>query len=147
MMAMQRVGVKSVMIPVSVATNATATGQIDTLGYDEVKIIFHLDTAASTSNNPTTMKLSEADDSAAASNFATITGFDGDATDGFVIPNVSASLATIVEFNVDLRARKRYLRTTLCAGTAAQIMGVTAVLSRAEQTSAAAALAAKVVNG
>ena len=144
MMPMQKTGVVSVMVPQSVGTAATATGLIDTLGFEECKIIFHLDTAAAVSNNPSTIKVAEGDTSTA---FTDVTGFVGDATDGFTVPTLSTAAGNIVEFNMDLRGRKRYLKTTLCAAGAASIMGVTAVLSRAKDTSVAQAKAAAVVNG
>ena len=92
-----------------------------------------LDSAASTSNNPTTLKLSESDDTE-ATNFSDITGFEGDATDGFTIPAVSGTLPTVVDMNVDCRARKRYLKVTLTPGVATQIVGATAVLGKAKES-------------
>ena len=122
----------AVIKPQSVATTATVTGNIDTLGYDEVKVCVLLDSSASTSNNPATLKLSESDDTV-VTNFADITGLEGDATDGFTIPAVSASLPTVVDLNVDCRARKRYLKLTLTTGGATMIVGATAALGKAEQ--------------
>ena len=146
MLHLANAGTKMVIIPVSVATNATATGNIDTLGYDYVKVLVLLDTAASTSNNPVVCKLSESDDTV-VTNFADVTGFVGDATDGFTIPNASASVGQVVEMNIDCRARKRYLKVSLTPGTAAQVMGAVAVMGRAESSTEARALAAAVVTG
>ena len=126
----------AVIKPQSVATTATVTGNIDTLGYEEVKVCVLLDSSASTSNNPSTLKLSESDDTV-VTNFADITGFEGDATDGFTIPAVSASLPTVVDLAVDCRARKRYLKLTLTPGGATMIVGATAVLGKAKESAAA----------
>jgi hypothetical protein len=117
--------------PQSVASTATVTGVLDTLGYDEVKVCVLLDSAATTSDNPSTLKLSESDD---LTTYADITGLEGDATDGFTIPLVSGTLPTVVDLNVDCRARKRYLKLTLTPGEATMIVGATAVLGKAEQS-------------
>lgn len=126
----------AVIKPQSVATTATATGTIDTLGYESVKVSVLLDSAASTTSNPVTLKLSESDDTE-ATNFSDITGFEGDATDGFTIPAVSATLPTVVTLDVDSRARKRYLKVTLTPGGAAQLVGATAVLGKAKESASA----------
>jgi hypothetical protein len=147
MMQLQDCGVRSVIVPQSVASNATATGRIDTLGYDEVKILVHLDSAASTTSNPAQIKVLESEDTV-VTNFAAITGFDGDATDGFVIPAVSASLGTIVALNLDLRKRKRYLRLLVQPSTAgAMLVSADAVLGRAENSANAHADAGIQVDG
>ena len=85
MFPLQHAGSVAVIAPASTATNATASGNIDTLGYDEVKVQVLLDSAGATSSNPSVLKLSESDDTV-VTNFANITGFVGDATDGFTIP-------------------------------------------------------------
>ena len=126
----------AVIKPQSVASNATATGTIDRLGYEEVKVNVLLDSAASTTSNPSVLKMSESDDTE-ATNFADITGFVGDATDGFTIPAVSATLPTSVSLAVDCRARKRYLKLTLTPGGAAQLVGATAELGKAKESASA----------
>ena len=120
----------AVLAPASVATNATATANIDTLGYDYATIDVLLDSSASTTNNPAVLQIAESDDTV-VTNFATFTGSVGD-TD-FTIPAVSATLPTVVRLNVDCRARKRYLRLSLTTAGAAMIVGATASLSRADE--------------
>lgn len=146
MFTLQDTGSVALIAPASVATNATATANIDTLGYDEVKVQVLLDSAGATSSNPATLKLSESDDTV-VSNFANITGFVGDATDGFTIPAADTANPQVVELNVDCRARKRYLKLTVTPAGAAQILGATAVLGRAESTTAARAKAAVSASG
>lgn len=124
----------AVVKPASIASNATSTGIIDTLGYEECKVSVLLDSAASTTNNPSALNLQEAD-TTDASNFSTISGFEGD-TD-FTIPAVSATLPTTIDMDVDCRARKRYLRVQLTPGGAAMICGVTAVLGKAKESPSA----------
>ena len=146
MFPLQNTGLVSVITPTSTATTATSTGNIDMLGYESVLVAVHLNSQAATSSNPATLKLSESDDTV-VSNFADITGFVGDATDGFTIPAVSASLGTVVQMNVDCRARKRYLKVTITPAGTTQIVAATAVLGKAKDSTAAAAKAGVVVTG
>ena len=142
MFPLQNAGSVAVIAPASTATNATAAGVIDTLGYEEVKVCVLLDSAGSTSNNPVTLSLTESDD---ATTYAAIAAFTGDATDGFTIPNADTANSQVVEFNVDARARKRYLKVNVTPGTAAQIVGAVAVLGKAKDSTAAGAKAAESV--
>ncbi len=143
MLSLQASGSVNMLKQTSTATNATATANLDTLGYDEVKIQVFLDSAAAVSSNPAVLQLSESDDTV-VTNFATFTGSVGD-TD-FTIPNADTASPQIAEFNVDTRARKRYLRLSVTPAGAAQIVGATAVVGRAESTTTAASNAALVVN-
>ena len=117
MFPLQNAGSVAVIAPASTATNATAAGVIDTLGYEEVKVCVWLDSAGSTANNPVTLSLTESDD---ATTYAAIAAFTGDATDGFTIPNADTTNPQVVELNVDCRARKRYLKVNVTPGTAHQ---------------------------
>ena len=146
MMPLQLAGSKMAIIPVSTATTATATGNIDTIGYDEVKVVVLLDTQASTTSNPATLKLSESDDTV-VTNFANVTQFVGDATDGFTIPNAVTSVGQVVEMNIDCRKRKRYLKVSITPAGAAQVVGAVAIMGKAENSTLSAALAAASVNG
>jgi hypothetical protein len=142
MFPLQNAGSVAVIAPASTATNATASGVIDTMGYEEVKVCVLLDSAASTSNNPVTLSLTESDD---ATTYVAIAAFTGDATDGFTIPNADSVNPQVVELNVDARARKRYLKVTVTPGTAAQIVGAVAVLGKAKDSTVAGAEAAESV--
>ena len=144
MFPLQNAGLVSVITPTSTATTATTTGVLDTLGYESVLVAVHLNSQAATSSNPATLKLSESDD---ATTYTDITAFVGDATDGFTIPAVSASLGTVVQWNVDCRARKRYLKVTITPAGTTQIVAATAVLGKAKDSTAAGAKAGVVVTG
>jgi len=144
MFPLQNAGSVAVIAPASTATNATASGVIDTLGYEEVKVCVLLDSAASTSNNPVTLSLTESDD---ATTYSAIAAFTGDATNGFTIPNADTANPQVVEMNVDCRARKRYLKVLVTPGTAAQIVGATAVVGKAKDSTVAGAAAAESVSG
>lgn len=112
---------------------ATATGIIDTLANDYAIIDVMLPTADVVSNCPTVLKLQEADVTNASS-FGDITGFKG-GTD-FTIPNAITSATSItgpfVTFNVDCKARKRYLQVVVSPATT-QVINVLAQLGRSEQ--------------
>ena len=144
MFPLQNAGSVAVIAPASTATNATASGTIDTLGYDEVKVCVLLDSAAATSSNPSVLKLDESDD---LTTYADITGFEGDATDGFTVPAADTANPQVVELNVDCRARKRYLRVQVTPAGAAQIVGAVAVLGKPDDMTLAQAKAAASVSG
>lgn len=92
-------------------TNAgTATGMIDTLGYDYATIDIKTSTSNDTTNNPSVLKLQEGDTTAITS-ASNVSGFVGD-TD-FTIPAAVTSGSWGCKFNVDLRGRKRYLFVSL----------------------------------
>lgn len=124
----------NVLKQASFTTSQSATGVIDTLGFDEVAVDIWLDTAASTSNVLTVLKLSECDTSNGSySDIDALTGGTG-----FTIPTAAnTSIAEIYRLNVDCRGKKRWLKPTVTAGNAALIMGVTATLGRAEVASEA----------
>lgn len=124
--------------PASIATNATSSTVIDTLGYDHCMLDITLDSQSSTTSAPAVLKLSESDDT--TTTVTDVTAFVGGGAGGFTIPN-SGSAATIVTFNVDLRARKRYLTLKVTPGDAAQICSAIANLSRGEQAPTSATLA------
>lgn len=132
----------------SVATNATATANIDTRGYRYLSVDIQLDSAAAVSSNPATLKLSESDDTV-VSNFADIAAFVGDGASGFTIPDADTDDPQLVRFNVDLRGRKRYIRLTLTPAGAAQQVAANYHMSRADlgPTSASDAGCAALVNG
>lgn len=144
MFPLQNAGSVAVFAPASTATNATASGVIDRMGYDEVKVCVLLDSAAATSSNPSVLKLSESDD---ATTYTDITGFDGDATDGFTIPIADTEDPQVVELNLDCRARKRYLKVQVTPAGAAQIVGAVAVLGKPDDLTTAQAEAAESVSG
>lgn len=119
---------KSVVMlkPQSVATNATVTGTVDTLGFDHCRVDVLLDSQTSTTSKPTALKLEESND---LTTYVTVSPFTGGT--GFTIPT-AGSVSTVIRFNVDLRPRMRYLKVSLTAGDAAQLACVHANLSRAE---------------
>lgn len=134
---------------VSKTNGATASGLIDTLGYDWCTIDVIATTADVVSNKPTVLSLQEADVTNSSS-FANISGFVG-GTD-FTIPNANTAATAVTQnnykFNVDCRARKRYLQAVYSPQTT-QTVTVIANLGRGEQapTTAAKANAMTLVEG
>lgn len=125
----------------SKTNGATASGIIDCLGYDWATVDVIAATADVVSNKPTVLKLQEAD-TTDATNFGDITGFRG-GTD-FTIPNANTAATAVLQnnykFNVDLRARKRYLQAVYSPQTT-QVVTVIANLGRGEQAPVSAAKA------
>lgn len=132
MMPMQNSATLVAIKPQSVATNATATGQVDCRGYQDAAVDFVLDSQASTTSKPAVMKLQDSD-TTDATNFADITDFVGGGAGGFTIPNAQAA-ANVQRLNVDLRRRKRYLRALFTAGDAAQIAAVVMTLAKPDNS-------------
>ena len=127
----QTVGCSVMIAPQSVATNATATGHIDTKGADYLSVNFLLNSAAAASSNPAVLKLGESDDTV-VTNFADISGAVGD-TD-FTVPDADTSSAQIVRLNVALQGRKRYIMAYITTAGAAQICSAIGELSRADDS-------------
>lgn len=131
----------------STTNGGTASGNIDTLGYDYVTIDVLLPTADAVSNKPSVLKLSESDDTV-VTNFANVSGFVGGSD--FTIPNAITAATSISQpfatFNVDLKGRKRYLKLSVSPQTT-QVVNAVATLTRAEQTPSTSSQAAVVVNG
>lgn len=105
----------AVVINDSGVTNGeSATGNIDTKGYDWMTLDVMMTTSNDATNNPSVLKLSESDDTV-VTNFADISGAVGD-TD-FTIPAADTSNDDIYKFNVDLRGRKRYIKLSVTPTT------------------------------
>lgn len=126
---------KLVVLKQQSATNGeTLTSDlIDTRGFDYCTINVIGTTSNNATNNPATLKVMEAD-TTDASNLADITAFVGDGTGGFTIPSspTATTTAPFAEFNIDCRARKRYLCVKASPVTT-QTFTVIAELGRPEQ--------------
>jgi len=114
---------------VSKTNGATASGLIDTLGYDWCTIDIIAATADVVSNKPTVVKLQEAD-TTDSSNLVDITAF---ATP--TIPNANTAATAVLQnnykFNVDCRNRKRYLNPVYSPQTT-QVVTIVANLGKGE---------------
>jgi hypothetical protein len=118
----------------SVASNATFTHEIDTLGYKyaSIDVMFSPFTASNVSL-ASVLKVGEADTAGATA--ADITALVGGGAGGFTIAATGAStganIGGIARFNVDLRGRKRYLTVTVSPSTTVAIVS-SARLSKGE---------------
>ncbi len=123
----------------TVTNGATASGIIDTMGYDWCTVDVIATTANAVSNVPTVVALQEADVTNASS-FATIAAFATPA----LLPNAAtaatATLQNNFKFNVDCRPRKRFLQAVYSPQTT-QTVTVVANLGRGEQAPVTAAKA------
>jgi len=128
--------------PASVASTATTTMTFDTLGFDFALVNVLLGTFTTTDPTLTTLKFTESDDTV-LTNFAAITaltgGTAGNTSSNFVIPIAAVTgLGGAIQFQIDLRKRKRYLKLNATPGTT-QVIAAICELGRAEQASITAA--------
>ena len=113
----------------STTNAATASGIIDTLGYDFAEIDVIATSSNDTTNNPSVLKIGEGDTTSA---FTNVSGAVGD-TD-FTIPNCYTNTASDfkVKFSVHCRARKRYLQVSVSPVTT-QIITAIANLHKGDE--------------
>ena len=128
---------KASLFDPATATNAgTATGYVDTLGYDYC--VIDLDVAVSDATNPgTVLKVCESADATNTTDIVSLTGGTSvvSGSTGFVIPNnvTAADGSILATFNVDCRNRARYLHLLYSPETT-QTCAAIANLYRAKQT-------------
>ena len=124
------------------ATNAgtVTSAVIDTMGYDWATIdVWATTQSASTqAGSPSVLKIQEADNTSATS-FVDVVGFRGGSATAtnvdFVvgIGYITTNSANSYKFNVDCRARKRYIVVSISPATT-QLIKVVGVQTRAEQS-------------
>jgi hypothetical protein len=121
--------------PASVASTATTTMTWDCLGYDYATVRVLSGTQATTDPAITTVKFLENDTNTNASNMVAIVPLTGgtatSTSAGFVIPAVTVTgVGAGIEFQIDLRKRKRYMQLNITPGTTL-VVGAIVTLSRA----------------
>ena len=127
----------SVLIKQEAATNAATltSDTLDTKGYKEINIVVHATTSNNATNNPSVLKVQEAD-TTDATNFADIAALLGDGASGFTIPASPTATTTapfaVLGVNKANGARKRYLRVLISPVTT-QTFSVVALMARAEE--------------
>lgn len=128
--------------PASVASTATTTMTFDTIGFDYAVVDVLLGTAATTDPTLTVLKFLESDDTVVTNRTAIVALTGGTATSttaGFVIPAATATgVGGAIQFQIDLRKRKRYLTMNTTPGTT-QVIGAVVDLCRAEKARLTAA--------
>lgn len=127
------------MPPATCATNATQTMAFDTKGYDRANVYVLLNTHATNGTTVQTLTFSESDTVTSASSMTDIVALTGGTATstsvGFVIPLVAtAGTGGTIEFQIDLRKRKRYLGLEITHGATTMYSGAIAILSRSEQS-------------
>lgn len=119
----------------SVATNANTTATVDLQGFDWATIDVFGATAAAT-DQPTVLKIGEGDTTSAFTDITAFVGGTATATNvGYVIPAqiTSTSVFYSVKFNIDCRARKRYLQVSIGSPGATTAFSAVANLGKGEQ--------------
>lgn len=126
---------RSLMPPASVASSATAQHTFDCSGYDELIYDLEFGTNTTTNGAPAVISWKESDitDSTGFSAITSLTG--GTSAGNFSIPAQSAlGVGAVLQFQIDLQKRKRYLQLLVTPGTSgAQVLSGNAQLFRAEQ--------------
>jgi len=122
------------LYPQSVATNATATATVDTLGFDHCQIYV---TNGVEATNPTVLKVSEGTNTSASTDIA---AFTGDGGSGFTIAAADTDNGTSTLLDLpQLGARERYLKIHVTPGATGLVSAV-AILSKAKIGASTAAL-------
>lgn len=126
------------LLPAKSYTNAgTAKSQFSRDGYDYAKVMIHFGALATNADVPTVMKISESDDTVVTNAVAIVALTGGTQTStsvGFVIPATAVLGESVVELNIDLRKRKRYLMLDITSGTTTVVFGAIVELGRAKQS-------------
>ena len=112
----------------STTNGATASGNIDRMGWDYVQIDVITSTSNDVTNNPSVLKLMHGD-TTDATNLSNISGTVGDSD--YSIPNAVTSGSWGVRFNVDARALSRYIQVQVSPTTTQTITAI-ASLSKGE---------------
>lgn len=119
--------------PASVTAAATASGYIDTLGYEEIWIAMTQGTTDTTSNNLSVCKITEGE-TTVITDATAITELTGDGVGGFTIPAADTSNPQVYLFHLDKRKgpRKRYLFLSASPLTT-QIIGAVALMLKGKE--------------
>lgn len=116
---------------VTIATNASTYGYLDTIGWEHAKIVVNTAKEATSSACAKVLAVTEGTNSAAATAIVAATGGTATSTSvGFVIPLYKGTAeGAAVVFDIDLRKRERYLKIQCNPGTASTFSAI-ALLSR-----------------
>ena len=114
------------LAPVATTNATTAFASFDTNGFEYA--VIDVISGAYSSDKPSVLNIADCDTTVTAS-FVTVTG-------GSATGNLSTSTFgnSVSRFQVDLRARKRYLALNLTMGTTTGVMAAVARLGRAAQS-------------
>ena len=132
-MALGQAAGEILVTPVSITNGGTASGVIDTLGYDEIWVTVTQGTSNTASNNLSVCTFSEGT-STNLTEATDITALVGDGAGGFTIPNANTANPQVYLFHIDKRngPRERYIHLELSPVTT-QILGATALKLRGKE--------------
>jgi hypothetical protein len=122
--------------PATVATNATGSNYVDTLGfnYAVIEVMGPPATATNSSAKMIALAVSEGDTTSSFAAFGAFTGTTNStaAATEFVIPvHNNTSVGNVIRFYIDLHGRKRYLKVAFTPAASHTTICSKAVLSRA----------------
>lgn len=118
-----------VKVSASVATNATHSHEIDTLGFNYLSVdVIYGAFSTATSSYASVLKVQESDTS--GSGQADVTGFSVTAGAG---STTGAKTGAVCRFNLDLRGNKRYITVVTTPGNATPVV-TAARLGKAHET-------------
>ena len=128
------------MINETMSAAGTAIADIDTLGFDYLKIDMAIESASAAETALTTLRVCESDSAITAYTDGTpVTAFVGAAavstSAGFVLPARSSTKENTYRMNIDLKGRKRYLAVNVAptlTGTNGGAVVVIGTLGRAQ---------------
>jgi len=129
----------------SAATSASQTQAFDTLGFDQANIYVMVGTVSTSGETLRTIAISESDTVTSASSMTDIVAFAVGTTTSATVPNsmpaiTALGVGAVMEFQVDLKARKRYLGIEVTPGSNTANVSILSVLSRAGTSKDTAAL-------
>jgi len=112
---------------ITLATNASTSGIVDTIGWDYAHFLVTNDTGATNKAAFVQCQLTEGTEG--TSTDTAIVAFTGGTSvvagsTGFVIPAMNTDEPTIVAMNVDLRKRERFIKLTADPSITAAISGI-----------------------
>lgn len=125
----------------SYSSGGTGHMQFSTQSYDYAFLDIGFGVLATNGGIPSVLKISEADDT--TSNITAVVALTGgtvvDASHGFIITPATALGGSVIELQIDLRKRKKYLTLDITNGTSTLIIDAKCRLTRAEQSADTAA--------
>ena len=129
MRANQNAGALTLIKAQDVGLGATAEGVIDSIGGNDLSVVWTLEEQASANDKPSTMKLQESDTDEPTA-YEDIPELVGDGVDGFTIPDADTVDAQTVLMNLDLNKRKRFIKALYTPTGSAQHIAVIGMLHR-----------------
>lgn len=128
----------------TLATGATVSLVFDAKGYDQANVMVNIGTHSTSGTTLQMIKMSESDTLTVATSQDSITALSAgpstSATAAYAIPSVEIlGRSSVIEFQIDLRKRKRYLGLQITPGTTTVNVGAIVRLTRSKESADTAA--------